>query len=602
MSTATTVRVAAVQLAATQDLDENLATCVRMVGEAADLGAQVVVLPEFCNHVSWYAGREHAQRMAQDARRPVRPRRSLASPAAAACWVMVNVTLRAGRRSDHRHQPAPRRPASVVATSDKQVLMGSERDHLDGAIDRRPGRGDPVRPRGHVLLHGRRHQRDAARPRRCAAPRCCSTPSTPSPSTRRRCTSPCAPRRTGSGSWPPTRSDRWSRPSRLGAGQRRPSAYPTDRLHGAGESQIVAPGRHRRRARAADRRGRRHRRHRRRRSPTTRPDPTAPTSSPRAVRRPIRPCWAPSRTAGRHPPGDAQLDVAVVQPGADGAAAIAEAAGRVRDAVARGAQLVVLPELFCFADGVVAADDDARSAVRLPPSRACSDALHGSERSRGRPPSPLGRRSRRRSCRRRGSRAPASRSCTASARHADWVRRARRRRVRASSVLACPGAARGRRRRRRDLSRDLPARDPGRRRGRGAAVPRAGALGAAHRPGRARRREPAESSSPPAVRPSRRRERVIDLPKDFTLWAAWDKPFDGVISHPDVDRVPAAAVTHLRRGEPGAGRQPVRVQGHRPRRRPPLGSCLAPPFPHVGEPAARPAVDGGLGPNSYVFL
>ena len=52
---------------------------------------------------------------------------------------------------------------------------------------------------------------------------------------------------------------------------------------------------------------------------------------------------------------------------------------------------------------------------------------------------------------------------------------------------------------------------------------------------------------------------VINLPKDFTLWAAWDKPFDGVISHPDVDRVPAEPVTYLREVQPGAGGQPVRL-------------------------------------------
>ena len=58
------VRVAAVQFAVTEDVDENLATCLRMTDRAAAEGAQVVVLPEFCNHVSWYDDREHARRMA----------------------------------------------------------------------------------------------------------------------------------------------------------------------------------------------------------------------------------------------------------------------------------------------------------------------------------------------------------------------------------------------------------------------------------------------------------------------------------------------------------------------------------------------------------
>ena len=58
------VRVAAVQFAVTEDVEENLATCLRMTDRAAAEGAQVVVLPEFCNHVSWYDDREHARRMA----------------------------------------------------------------------------------------------------------------------------------------------------------------------------------------------------------------------------------------------------------------------------------------------------------------------------------------------------------------------------------------------------------------------------------------------------------------------------------------------------------------------------------------------------------
>ena len=58
------VRVAAVQYAVTEEVDENLATALRMTDRAAAEGARVVVLPEFCNHVSWYADREHARRMA----------------------------------------------------------------------------------------------------------------------------------------------------------------------------------------------------------------------------------------------------------------------------------------------------------------------------------------------------------------------------------------------------------------------------------------------------------------------------------------------------------------------------------------------------------
>lgn len=56
-------------------MDENLATCLRMTDEAA-AGAEVVVLPEFSNHVSWYSDRDHARSKGADPGRPLpeRPR------------------------------------------------------------------------------------------------------------------------------------------------------------------------------------------------------------------------------------------------------------------------------------------------------------------------------------------------------------------------------------------------------------------------------------------------------------------------------------------------------------------------------------------------
>lgn len=130
-----TCRVAAVQLAVTEDTEANLATCLRLIDEAAAQGAEVVVLPEFCNHVSWYADREHARRMAQRLDGPF-----VTALAAAAEWhglhLMANLTLLRddGRVSGSNVLFGP--DGSVLAVSDKQVLMGSERDHLDAAVER----------------------------------------------------------------------------------------------------------------------------------------------------------------------------------------------------------------------------------------------------------------------------------------------------------------------------------------------------------------------------------------------------------------------------------------------------------------------------------
>src|SRR6478735_5686453 len=127
------VRVAAVQFAVTEDVEENLATCLRMTDRAVAEGAQVVVLPEFCNHVSWYDDREHARRMAQTLDGPFVT--ALAAKAAEhGIHLMANCTLARedGRTTGSNILFAP--DGEILADTDKQVLMGSERDHLDSAI------------------------------------------------------------------------------------------------------------------------------------------------------------------------------------------------------------------------------------------------------------------------------------------------------------------------------------------------------------------------------------------------------------------------------------------------------------------------------------
>ena len=127
------VRVAAVQFAVTEDVEENLATCLRMTDQAAAEGAQVVVLPEFCNHVSWYDDRAHARRMAQTLDGAFVT--ALADRARAhAIHLMVNCTLARedGRTTGSNILLGP--DGTILAVTDKQVLMGSERDHLDPAV------------------------------------------------------------------------------------------------------------------------------------------------------------------------------------------------------------------------------------------------------------------------------------------------------------------------------------------------------------------------------------------------------------------------------------------------------------------------------------
>ncbi|MBD3926725.1 carbon-nitrogen hydrolase [Nocardioides cavernae] len=130
----TTLRVAAVQFSVTEDVTANLHTCLRMTDRAVARGARVVVLPEFCNHVSWYDDRAHARRMAVTLDGPFVA--ALAAKAAEhGIHLMANCTLARpdGRTTGTNLLFGP--TGDLLASSDKQVLMGSERDHLDPAVE-----------------------------------------------------------------------------------------------------------------------------------------------------------------------------------------------------------------------------------------------------------------------------------------------------------------------------------------------------------------------------------------------------------------------------------------------------------------------------------
>ncbi|MDL4813256.1 nitrilase-related carbon-nitrogen hydrolase [Actinomadura opuntiae] len=124
------VRVAAVQFAVGPDVPANLATCLRMVDRAVAEGARLIVLPEFCNRLSWYADRDDARRHACAIGGPFLT--AIAARAAAhGVHVKANVTLAGGDGRVTVSSLLYGPDGALLGRSDKLTLMGAEGDHLD---------------------------------------------------------------------------------------------------------------------------------------------------------------------------------------------------------------------------------------------------------------------------------------------------------------------------------------------------------------------------------------------------------------------------------------------------------------------------------------
>lgn len=131
------VRVAAAQFATGTDLDENLATCLRMLDAAAAEGAELVVMPEFCNHLSVYEDQDHCRSVAVSLDGPwlgALARRSAEHGVYAS--LTVTVPRDGGRVTATNVLVDPH--GKVAATADKQMLMGNERAHLSAGSEVSP--------------------------------------------------------------------------------------------------------------------------------------------------------------------------------------------------------------------------------------------------------------------------------------------------------------------------------------------------------------------------------------------------------------------------------------------------------------------------------
>ena len=124
----TSVIVAAAQFATAGDVEENLAVCLEMIDEAADAGAELIVLPELCNHLSVYDDADHCRRVAVTLNGRFVTACAQRARARAAHVVLTVTVPRPGgvTITNLLLDPAGR----VAAQADKQTLMGNERAFL----------------------------------------------------------------------------------------------------------------------------------------------------------------------------------------------------------------------------------------------------------------------------------------------------------------------------------------------------------------------------------------------------------------------------------------------------------------------------------------
>ena len=132
-----TIRAAAAQFQVGNDIDRNLSNCVRMIRAAGRRRPDLLVLPEFANHCSWYDDAAHCHEVAVDLDGPFTAAIADAARGIGA-YVVINCTVRRpGRRvTGTSILFAP--DGGIAGTVDKQVLIGHENDFLQRATEAGP--------------------------------------------------------------------------------------------------------------------------------------------------------------------------------------------------------------------------------------------------------------------------------------------------------------------------------------------------------------------------------------------------------------------------------------------------------------------------------
>ncbi len=138
-----TVRVAAVQYAVGPDVDANLATTLRMIDQAAADHPDLLVLPEFVNHCSWYEDGAHCARVSIATDGPFV--KAVAERAKRWSMYIVLNGSAVGENDECTGTSMLISPdGELLCTSDKQVLIGHENDFLQRATEPSPVVETPI--------------------------------------------------------------------------------------------------------------------------------------------------------------------------------------------------------------------------------------------------------------------------------------------------------------------------------------------------------------------------------------------------------------------------------------------------------------------------
>lgn len=131
------IRVAAAQFCVGTDAEANKAKVLEMIDQALALAPKLLVLPEFCNHASWYLDQEHCWQVALDLADPWWDLIA-ARAKASSCYIVVNATIRREGRAVTGSSLMFGEDGLLLAISDKQVLIGHENFFLTPASQRSP--------------------------------------------------------------------------------------------------------------------------------------------------------------------------------------------------------------------------------------------------------------------------------------------------------------------------------------------------------------------------------------------------------------------------------------------------------------------------------